>query len=513
MEKILCILFLLSNFFLQAQEGFNKLYSIGSGGNHFGSILYVEDTLFTVGVSFSEAPHVQELFFAKMDTLGGILSIKYYRDSLDRDLIFGTRPNGFLKLSDNSGFIFRGTIFQNNNGVVSKINNDGNLIFRREIELQDAAGISIRDILELPDGYLLFGNKVFADLHSGIFVTKINQEGHIVWETDFSSGSNRRLFYGSVCVKGENEYVIGGNTTSSSITPTQFIKNTGKIFAIDSLGNKKWEWESEQTTEQAGVGTLHLTDEGDWIFNSVKGTYNSTFNAFDKEPSIVIRDTATFEILDERVVYTPIPGTISYFSNLISLNDGAYLAIGTMLGHLPIEPNYDVNAQLGVMYKINYELDSIWSWRDTAAWNFLGGSRNYPLNAVELESGSIVVCGYHQDPETSATKGWLYKVDKNGCMDTLNCVLPVSIEEVPLPKPSISTYPNPATQIVNFVISDEAQFSGQSIFIHNLDGKIITKIPYSTSPFWDVELVESGIYFYSIRDNNGSHHSGKIIIK
>ncbi|MFT5265994.1 MAG: hypothetical protein ACI8YQ_004754 [Polaribacter sp.] len=80
-------------------------------------------------------------------------------------------------------------------------------------------------------------------------------------------------------------------------------------------------------------------------------------------------------------------------------------------------------------------------------------------------------------------------------------------------KPFVFAYPNPATQIVNFVIPDEAQFINQSVSIHNLSGKIITKIPYSTSPFWDVELVDSGIYFYSIRDINGSHHSGKIIVK
>jgi hypothetical protein len=77
----------------------------------------------------------------------------------------------------------------------------------------------------------------------------------------------------------------------------------------------------------------------------------------------------------------------------------------------------------------------------------------------------------------------------------------------------VFAYPNPATKIVNFVIPNDIQFTDQSIFIHNLNGKVVAKIPYSKSPFWNAELVESGIYFYSIRDNNGSHHSGKIIIK
>ncbi|MFT5745430.1 MAG: hypothetical protein ACI920_000796 [Saprospiraceae bacterium] len=161
---------------------------------------------------------------------------------------------------------------------------------------------------------------------------------------------------------------------------------------------------------------------------------------------------------------------------------------------MPIEPNYVPNALMGVMYKINSDLDSIWSRRDTAAWNFLGGSRNYPLNAVELESGSIVVCGYHQDPETSATSRWLYKVDKNGSMDTLNCVLPVSIEEVPLPESQISVYPNPTSQKlqVKLLNQDTKLFD---VEIYNFAGQKLKAIKAYHSLEWiDVQDLNTGTY-------------------
>ncbi|MFT4760872.1 MAG: hypothetical protein ACI9LN_002850 [Saprospiraceae bacterium] len=492
MKILVVILLSCLAYSIQAQEGFNKIYHIGAGGYIFGNVLNSNDTLYVIGNGFSlENPTVTSLFFHKIDTFGNVLSSNVYSDldSTGYKYSFCSRPNALIKLSDNSGFFFVGNVLENNNSLFFKIDNDGEIIFKKEVELANSSLVQLKSIIEIEDGFLMIGN-----YQAGIAAIKMDESGNIIWESYFTSGSDRLLLFGSVYQKNDNEYIISGATTSPGNVQTQFIKNTGRIFAIDSLGNKKWEWESEQTLDQLGVGTLHLTDNGDWIFNTAKATYNSTFNDIDKEPSIVIRDTATFEILDERIVYTPYPGTFSFFSNLISLNDGDYLAIGTMNGQLPIEPNYVPNALMGVMYKINSDLDSIWSRRDTAAWSFIGGSRNYPLNAVELESGSIVVCGYHQDPETLLQSGWLYKVDKNGCMDTLNCVLPVSIEEVPLPESQISVYPNPTSQKlqVKLLNQDTKLFD---VEIYNFAGQKLKAIKAYHSLEWiDVQDLNTGTY-------------------
>jgi hypothetical protein len=128
--------------------------------------------------------------------------------------------------------------------------------------------VQLKSIIEIEDGFLMIGN-----YQAGIAAIKMDESGNIIWESYFTSGSNRFLLFGGIYQKNDNEYIISGGTTSPGNVQAQFIKNTGRIFAIDSLGNKKWEWESEETLDQMGVAMLHLTDEGDWIFNTAKGTY------------------------------------------------------------------------------------------------------------------------------------------------------------------------------------------------------------------------------------------------
>jgi hypothetical protein len=227
------------------QIGFNHSYDFGQLAAGFGSLELSGDTVIVYGIAKEDGQSAFGMLFARLDTLGDLIDYKLTYDSLGDDFTL-VYPNSFIKLSKGGGYIGVGQLFDREHGYFSKFDNNGNLIrFKEFVDTMYTNNI-FHQIIEMDNGYLIGGTNFDWDVNTtNLNIIKVNDESSIIWEKKFQNSQKLSLFGCMLKINGD-EFAISSSTTSKPvITPLPQTKNTSKIFAIDSLGNVKWQWESQ----------------------------------------------------------------------------------------------------------------------------------------------------------------------------------------------------------------------------------------------------------------------------
>ena len=490
MKHIFLLLSFLYEINLQAQPGFNRSYDLGAKAAGFFSIEHTHDTIVVYGVAKEFGMPAFGMLFARMDTFGNIIDHQVYNDSLEDDF---TRVNqkSFIKLSNGGGYAGVGQIFYRDDGYLALFDMAGNVTRYMEYEDQVSLADFFRQVLELKDGFLILGEKQNPITYNAeIFALKTDFDGNVLWERKYPT-PNRATYLGDCILLNMNEYVISGSTVKKNV-PLNYTNNTSKIFAIDSLGNLKWEWQTQPSLDEMGAGSIFHTNDNKWVYHSARGWYNATYNEISKQPKMVVRDEQFNLIKQDTFGVADSP--VTAFLNVIPLQNGGWMAMGTKPANYATQPfSTEFNALSGWMYKIDSNVNKVWSRIDTAFWSTQTGSANYLYDAVELPSGSIIACGYSRTYEPAPKDwGWLIKVSADGCVDTLSCaVLPTS-------SPAASTYdalrlfPNPTAAVLN--IDDDQEAPWERIEVLNLAGQVLLQKRHTTENRLDLSTLEDGLY-------------------
>ncbi|MEZ5030422.1 MAG: T9SS type A sorting domain-containing protein [Saprospiraceae bacterium] len=498
---------------LHAQEGYINHYDFDKPGAIVSDMLLDEDTLVLTGLIFPDSlPFLQGFFFAKLDTLGNVIQVNSYFDSLERHYVVGTFPSGMIKLQDQSGYLVLGGIFQSSSGMAMKISPSGERIWVKEFIDENTQNDYFQGALEVKDGVFIIGRK-FNKGTSDLFVKKIDTNGKELWEKKYGEGNGRQDFFNSVYVVNDNEIVIGASTLPNQNIPWQQTKATVHIFAIDSLGVEKWSWESSQSLEEIRVTGLHQTVEGGWIYLTTRVEYE-TDGFFKQQPRLILRDS-NFDLI-KSLDLDDMDGQTNLPYNMDRLSDGGYLGVG-INRELVENPGISSVHQYAWMVKVNEEGDTLWQRRYLT---FPDTIPNFTIqllhSAVELPSGSIICAGYF-DGSSNHPKDWgiLIKVDANGCVDTLGCGPISDLFQVDKPEYEVLVYPNPSEGDVTF--SWPGSFSSTGMFIRLFDsnGKMIREIPVlpgAPSVLWHTNGLPQGLYFYQMISDEGLIWAGRVIL-
>jgi len=491
-----------------AQPGFNEAYDLGALAAAFGSLELSGDTLVVYGTAIEEGQPAFGMLFARFDTSGNLIDYRIHYDSLGKHFT-GVFPNSFIKLSDGSGYAGVGQFFNPQNGYFARFAINGDLIGFKEIVDSIYTNNIFNQIIEITDGFLVGGTDYTSTLNSTFLnILKIDITGECLWEKKIQNPDRLNLF-GSIIIVDDNEYVIASSTTTKPvITPLPQTQNTSKIFAIDSLGNIKWQWESPPSLEELGAGSIFRTPDGNWAYTSARGWYNATYNEISRQPKFIIRDE-NFNIIREDtfgIADFPING----FRKGSLLNDGGWLLIGVKPVHYPIPPvPMWYNSFSGWMVRLDSQGDQLWSRIDTAFWSYETGSTNYYYDAVELPSGSLVVCGYSRTYEPAPKDwGWLIKVSKDGCVDTLLCTPISSISIQQETEFNIKIYPNPASSLIHIESNHFKNWDRIEVF--NSVGQALQTFTNAGNTSLDISQLPNGVYFIRFT-KDGQLISRKII--
>lgn len=456
-------------------------------GLGWGSLTLSNDTITIFGGIRENSQQAFGLLFSQFDTSGNLIHYKVHNDSMG-DNVVRVYPNSFIKLENNMGYAGIGGIFERTFGILALYNMDGTI--RKVIEYpDDMLQDFYKEIIEVPDGFFILGDKQLNDYHSHIFLMKTDKEGNKLWEKLYGHPT-RENWFGSIVKVNDNEYVIGGATTTIPTSP-QLVYNTSNFYVIDSLGDLKSSWQSQLSTTDIGVGYgMQRTEQGGWVYPTIEVRFEPPLNVLERKLKIIERDSQ-YNLINEKAYGNFRPNNIQ--QNLKKLSNSDYLMIGTRSIQFSSQTQYP-SLNMGSLLRLSPNGDSIWNFLDTA----FGLAQNRIYDAVELPSGSIIACGYSQTLNPPKDWGWLIKVSKDGCVDTLNC-FPVSNIEAFRGEKQLQIYPNPATDFIYLDLPEDERLEYQ---LFDLTGLLIRSGVISNRKI-DISELPSGGYVLQIKSKNG----------
>ena len=453
------------------QPGFNKHFDFGGRSTGGVNMLVDNDTIVVYGLSLSPPPSFQwGVLFAKLDSFGNVLKSTVVYDTAGGH--FADIKNADIKkLSNGSGYVLVGSLYSRDAGFLMQFDKEGNLISYWEYPDIDIRAMWCRKVIEVTDGFLLFGSKQKLDFFQDAFVLKVDKQGNKLWEKSYETpGLEHNL--GCAFQMDENTFVIGSNPYKHYPA----VGSKSRIWAIDSMGNLLWAWETPTFFEEGGVVGLNPTSDGGWIY--------TTGELFGSAPdwlvsTKIVKRGSNFQLEWQRYINPPAYFGNTYAIDMKSTGVNNYIALGNW--HKEVG-NGGEPYQGGSLYKISENGDSLWSRLDTALFDHYGYDLNEYSGVGVLSSGSIVAFGHAiQDfPGIGGLYAWLVKVDSDGCMDTLLCSTSNTGAAPKEPETDTHGYcqvfPNPAKDVVTF--SWEMPVGEKAVIeIFNTQGIRIQAIP------------------------------------
>jgi hypothetical protein len=193
--------------------------------------------------------------------------------------------------------------------------------------------------------------------------------------------------------------------------------------------------------------------------------------------------------------------------------DGNWVAVSQLIVNGLQPPEIGPSYLSGGIYKITPDGDSLWSRIDTVFWHPECGADNYLGGIATLSSGSIVAAGYANSIcyTNERTYGWVIKVSKDGCLDTLCVVSSAGVEKAP--DLDFNVYPNPATDFI-YISNPIPQDEHLQFNLFDNTGKWVYKsfLENAHENRVEVRSYANGMYFYSITQNGSLLRTGKLLI-
>jgi len=471
------------------QPGFSQVYEMNVPSAGFHNLIAIDDTLYVAGTAINENTLQWGILLSKFDTLGNLLSQHTVYDMTGDDYVF--QRNYKIIETEDGNLAITGNLLYKNWGFMAKFTKSGKLLFLKEYPEPGILNFWYASIVQIPDGYLIAGSKQLGNYRTVVFVQKISPAGDVIWEKKYGNPLNYN-FFDSIEKVGTDKFIIGTSEISYPWSQPFIIGQDWArswLFVIDSAGNLLQEFKSANYEESGSAGIRRTEDNG-YIY-ATSNTQIFDQYSWGSRTKVVKRDS------NFNLVWSRFLGSISAPGNnvyeLKPTPDGNWVALG--LWTTPDGTTYGWPAPC--LYALTNNGDSLWSRCDTVVGdNFV----NDELGGIAvLPSGSVVAAGkvYHGTTNNDfRALGWLYKVDKNGCLDTL-CNF-ISETKTPLSIDSeFDIYPNPTGRHVNIRTLNPRPFT---VTCYDALGRILFERS-QVSYHWEADLSaqHTGVYFVAIQ--------------
>ena len=526
MKKILLYFLFLCTALDTNAQGFSKTYTLGYRYLEFYKNILEYDTLTMYGyvITKDSIPRIG-VCLTKFDTLGNPISIHTYFQPNGEGIAYNPGTS-FIKAIDGGYIGFLG-LGDNAEGII-KFKYNGEVDFVKKFtESQSVINFLFTEIIEVEDGFIITGYKDIIGTPSQVFVYKLDKKlNKILWKKTYSDPKwCLRNYMSSLKIKNKNiNFIV---EKSDWCMGPDVAKWTEIEYNLDSLGNKINEIliPSFNKLELHGDISIDSTSRlyyGDKLLGVAGSNYYFKTNIIkvDNENNAIWN-----KIISDTSWRTGIKMGFKAKNNDIILV-GNTTAPTLLSGKYPFK--YGVE---GVIYRYNQNGNLKWKKNDTIfsqlyTYKKLTSHAKFYSDrafssAVELPSGSIIACGftdrYDYDVKKDSirefhTEAWLYKVDKNGCINSKDCTTVSTKEEPKTEAEEIKIFPNPSNDIVNIEIAENQLID--NIEIYNISGKRLKYFPYQNQEIKVAIALpenEGNIFLVKVKTKNGTVVVKKVI--
>ncbi len=501
------IILLFTNGFAQNNIKFNKTkYYFGDSLNSSANVKSIAklDTSYYLGLDAYSDSLLYTSYVVKTDLIGNEIkrSIRFGSDSLA--YFIGT-GNGLIVDSDSNIVIIGGFIQGEWGGFAIKLNSDLDTIWVKHFLFPDSLiGFAcdtprhkFEAIKQTPDGGYIIAGSYFKDSintsnNLRAYLLKLDTAGNVEWRKVYQN------------VKQVFDIAI---TSDSGFVFSDFISGYA-IAKTDKFGNIEWKQKPNLYTHLAS-GAISITHNNEIISLAPYLYANPDQWTFLYGVNIVKYNLSGTKLWDKKYYLHEnfrCPGLHQSFEIECFSNSNIIVA-GT--SYIQKYDSPDTAGYKGVILKLNSNGDSLWSryygygpFEDKCQFNDL----------LLTKDGGFLSAGYHKPYNYSYNSGaWFVKMDSLGFAPGSYTV---SVNEnflVINKKPLL--YPNPANSNINlrFSESSDSQFT---LLIYNSSGVLVKQkelSAYEQEYRINIEDLETGVYFISIRTKNKKVFSSKFV--
>jgi hypothetical protein len=530
-----------------AQQYFNKRYTLGTGGNVFTGALQKNNKYYTVnicndsinyigGTSFKNVTGIK---FSVFDSTGKIISTKLYQRD---DKIFtailpdGITPSNNFRILNDSIFLFAFTVMDtayaayspgshNFQSAIVEFDSIGNVVMYKEYDrpyckTTDQTTQLMCDFK--PDAYGNWLMLTLIECNAQIVfnLRKLDKNFNEIWDKNFSVSGMQNLPQ-HLLIEPDGYTMTGGiNNANAGLGYVNYYASL--IVKCDTAGTMLWHWQNtfDITNLQYTINDIIRTKDSGYIYcGSGRGNPLYAADGSGHWSGIVVWGYVEKLDSNRKLVWQTKLGYVAADPNqneqtvLKELTNGDIMVAGT-LGKFfdDVGPKGNTKAALTKLRGTDGTI--LWQRLYDYHPDTLSG---YIYDMRQTTDGGYILAGYTMDevvvPFTAPTqRGWLIKVDSNGCEGGASCN-PTAIIPVNPTANYINIYPNPSTS--DYELQYEVQNKEPlQLVISDITGRILlqTNLPAQQNTY-HIHAVNwaSGVYIYQLSREGAIFKTGKLI--
>lgn len=496
MRQLLFLMFLLTNFKIQSQVFFSKVYTVSEDGtgllniwpNYLTSVFPTDSLIYAFG--YSSDTTYKEIYgtgFFVFDLKGDLLEYFHIKDSQKYNF-FG--PEG-IHTWDGITFYTAFNNFYHEESILkfNRISKAQEVLEIKNSKIKNG-DILRSNMIGINDGCLVTASDIAIDstgYNYKIQITKIDTNGKIKWQSivgkEPGNAYNNHCFSTYADLFG-NIYVGVGFSDPSGVGSKADYQSL--FYKLDSNGNTKKEYSTQLAREGFNQTYDIAQDSKGWFYLSSDYNWN--------EPQYPYGNIGygAIQILDSNLNYKSniklnfdstliAPAWVNSFEKIIRANDNAGFVIGgslpycdTVISYIDSLSKFDTisrSASFITILKLNdnkqIEWRRIYRIRNGFDHGYLHDLKPFPNGGYIIGAESIgLPYDENKDP---IFKPWLLKIDNDGCLIP-GCNIVNNKDQTSDLSNHLMIYPNPASNYIVILHPNTERIKYQIV---SYDGKII----------------------------------------
>lgn len=417
-------------------------------------------------------------------------------ESVDSVLYGNVSSNSYYEMTkiiqvNDSNYIIgaysRDSFFYANISLV-KINQFGDSIWSQSYHPDSAFAYATTDlILSSDSGYVISGQKYDTSHFDGqAYVIKFDKFGTIQWDTQF--GGSKFDAFEAIIETNDLGFLALGWTRSFG-----FGNSNNRDFYLvkmDSLGNFQWQKTYGTTENETGFRISALSD-GNYIILGHRALNSVNSGWIMKiDPTGNIIWSKTINPLEEGI-----------FCSGYEISNSNIVCVGASR-----DPASHIDG--GTIFSLDSLGNLQWFRR------FAEGSSHSILYDVRVTNDGGLICpGLVFKGQSGNQDAWVVKTDSLGC-DSSDCAGYTLIDEINTGSMSISIFPNPASDLINFEVYESVPSDFIEIQIFNVMGQIkLNKKIICPCRHFSISLKDFSAGIYLIKGTNGKTEISTRLVK
>lgn len=420
----------------------------------------------------------------------------------------GTERAAAIQQTSDSGYVFVGRTNSNDGDVsgnhgeldvwVVKLTANGTLVWQKTFGgSEDDEGEAV---LETPDGgYIVAGHTESSngDVNDNngvldIWVIKLNKTGLIEWEKTYG-GSNAEYSY-SICISGDNGYIIAGQTKSNDGDVSGNNGNTDVwVIKISSTGALEWQNAMGGVGIEAAYKIVPTWDEG-YILTGVtaSGSTGDVMGSHGLFECWLVKLDNTGEIVWQK----PLGGSDNDYGRSVAITDDGSIVVGGVT--TSFDGDVTSNNWLGYNWwviKLSPNGEILWD-------RVYGGSGIEEMRDLALTTdGGVIITGhtYSNDGDVTGFHGgidvWVVKLSA----DSVSSVFQPAVAA------ELAVYPNPAAERL-WLDFPQGETSFE-VRLTDALGRVLGQQTVSAGEWLDISRLPAGLYYLDALGARGQRYA------